>query len=685
MYNVPEHVDNEVYMIQGMEPNMHYTTPYEQVDAMYNEGAPEYVVDQGMYYPTANNYGYYCTGFESPGEWEDQCRIFGADGPDLQYMGVQNESFPYVYYPPGYGYAQTSYNPYNPYIPGAMIGVDGQQYYTIPSYQNSVSSPSYVPFVQPDVIPNNSPDSFYDTGTSINRTGGRGLKYNLNSASGAFPNTPKTSSNQISPLTRLLERPRDNVGPNKQAATHGSISSGRFPNPAYQSKSASGSVSSMDNLSNGKVLPHHNQLKVAIPVGNGLSDFGSGAQGRDAVAKLRPKFHVGRAWNDIQNVEQLSEQNCGPRISRPKNQLAVKAYTTQAGDCNAHGNIIICMDQYNKDNLPVDYVHAKFFVIKSYSEDDVHKSVKYNVWSSTPHGNKKLSSAYEDAQRRAAGNPGGCPIFLFFSVNASGQFCGVAEMVGPVDFNKDMDFWQQDKWSGSFPVKWHIVKDVPNTSARHIVLENNENKPVTNSRDTQEIMYKKGLEMLKVFKNHTMKTSLLDDFMYYEDRQKIMQDERGRYHVRNFETPFVATALGPPRRVNPVRELPRNKEEKDTKFSDAINSAKSPVSASDQISSDLKANGSSIRSENSEKRAIEAECDAVSTLKIGSLTIDPKQVELDSSAGAATDNSKNADVVTVGSIPVRVNGFAESLGTLTVGTIPLDPRALKLEKGSFLN
>lgn len=69
----------------------------------------------------------------------------------------------------------------------------------------------------------------------------------------------------------------------------------------------------------------------------------------------------------------------------------------------------------------------------------------------------------------------------------SGQFCGVAEMIGPVDFNMDMDFWQQDKWSGSFPVKWHIIKDVPNTSLRHIILENNENKPVTNSRDTQEV------------------------------------------------------------------------------------------------------------------------------------------------------------------------------------------------------
>ena len=60
-------------------------------------------------------------------------------------------------------------------------------------------------------------------------------------------------------------------------------------------------------------------------------------------------------------------------------------------------------------------------------------------------------------------------------------------MVGPVDFNKTLDYWQQDKWVGYFPVKWHIVKDVPNNILKHITLENNDNKPVTNSRDTQEV------------------------------------------------------------------------------------------------------------------------------------------------------------------------------------------------------
>ncbi|RVW40056.1 YTH domain-containing family protein 1 [Vitis vinifera] len=100
------------------------------------------------------------------------------------------------------------------------------------------------------------------------------------------------------------------------------------------------------------------------------------------------------------------------------------------------------------------------------------RSIKYGVWVSTPNGNKRLDSAFHEAKEKH----GNCPIFLLFSVNASASFCGVAEMVGPVDYDKSVDYWKQDKWTGQFPVKWHIIKDVPNSQFRHIILENNDNK-----------------------------------------------------------------------------------------------------------------------------------------------------------------------------------------------------------------
>ncbi|KAJ4906567.1 YTH domain protein [Raphanus sativus] len=106
---------------------------------------------------------------------------------------------------------------------------------------------------------------------------------------------------------------------------------------------------------------------------------------------------------------------------------------------------------------------------------------------------------------------------LSLQVNASSQFCGVAEMIGPVDFEKSVDYWQQDKWNGQFPVKWHIIKDVPNSQFRHIILENIDNKPVTITRDTQEVKLEQGIEMLKIFKNYDAETSILDDFGFYKN------------------------------------------------------------------------------------------------------------------------------------------------------------------------
>ncbi|KAK9070971.1 hypothetical protein SSX86_009539 [Deinandra increscens subsp. villosa] len=147
---------------------------------------------------------------------------------------------------------------------------------------------------------------------------------------------------------------------------------------------------------------------------------------------------------------------------------------------------------------------------------------KYNLeafQTNTPNGNKKFDSAYREAEGKAK-------IFLFFSVNGSGQFVGVAEMMGPVDYEKNMDFWQLDKWNGFFPVKWHIVKDVPNTLLRHIILENNDNRPVTYTRDTQEVGLKQGLEMLEIFKSYSAKTSLLDDLSFYESREKLIKAKR---------------------------------------------------------------------------------------------------------------------------------------------------------------
>ncbi|KAJ3020029.1 UNVERIFIED_CONTAM: hypothetical protein HDU68_010397 [Siphonaria sp. JEL0065] len=198
--------------------------------------------------------------------------------------------------------------------------------------------------------------------------------------------------------------------------------------------------------------------------------------------------------------------------------------------------------------------NARFFVIKSFREDHIFKSIKHSVWSSTEIGNKRLHQAYNasnppkpvatassnninDSSRpprhRQTSAPAslssstaltqkqGGPIILFFSVNGSGHFCGAAQMTSPVDWTKKSSVFTKDgKWDGIFTVRWVFVKDVPNSLLRHLKVFANENKPVTNSRDTQELPADVGYEMLKIFGEFERRTCLLDDWNWYERREE---------------------------------------------------------------------------------------------------------------------------------------------------------------------
>ncbi|CAH2285290.1 YTH domain-containing family 3 isoform X1 [Pelobates cultripes] len=182
------------------------------------------------------------------------------------------------------------------------------------------------------------------------------------------------------------------------------------------------------------------------------------------------------------------------------------------------------INNYNPKDFDWSLKNGRVFIIKSYSEDDIHRSIKYSIWCSTEHGNKRLDAAYRSLNAKG-------PLYLLFSVNGSGHFCGVAEMKSVVDYNAYAGVWSQDKWKGKFDVKWVFVKDVPNNQLRHIRLENNDNKPVTNSRDTQEVPLEKAKQVLKIIATFKHTTSIFDDFAHYEKRQEeeeAMRRERNR-------------------------------------------------------------------------------------------------------------------------------------------------------------
>ncbi|PHU29829.1 YTH domain-containing family protein 2 [Capsicum chinense] len=527
---------------------------------------PEFMDPTLCYVPNSYPSTAYYYGYDASGnEWEDYARYVSPDGVDM--AGVYGDNGSLVYHH-GYGYA-----PYSPYSPATSpvpsLGHDGQLYgsqqYHYPYYQplpptsTSNSTPASLPkgeITTSAAAADQASPAFQNS--SLNANGSYGLgtlpggvasgyqdpRLGFDGVRSPIPwiDGSMFTDGQVRPVSSNSYTPPFSNGyaapSSKNQNLHPHLMGLHNPRPSAGMNTTNGYMNRMyPNKYYGQYANTFNSSMGFGPNWYDSRTTGRGWMTVDNRFKPRGRGNSFYAYGN-ENLDGLNELNRGPRGKGSKNQkgltpvaLAVKGQNTPLSvtkDAEKDKpSLIPDREQYNHSDFPVTYVDTKFFIIKSYSEDDVHKSIKYNVWASTPNGNKKLDAAYQEAQQ----NSGGCPVFLFFSVNTSGQFVGVAEMVGPVDFNKNVDYWQQDKWIGCFPVKWHIVKDVPNSLLKHITLENNENKPVTNSRDTQEVKMEQGLLVLKIFKDHISKQCILDDFDFYEDRQKRIQEKKAKQQL----------------------------------------------------------------------------------------------------------------------------------------------------------
>ena len=202
--------------------------------------------------------------------------------------------------------------------------------------------------------------------------------------------------------------------------------------------------------------------------------------------------NINRFNNNIQQQQpQISLQSEG---YSPMNMIGM--------NMNMNQNNSITLDQLiARTNVTFP---GKFYVIKSIDESNIISSIRFKIWCSTIKGNQKLQKAYKEADKKY-------PIFLFFSVNGSGKFMGIALMASDVEYKINFNYWSQnDKWKGFFVVDWICIKDVPNKMFRSIINDLNENKPVTSSRDTQEICTSAGVKMLKVFRDYPQESTIFD-------------------------------------------------------------------------------------------------------------------------------------------------------------------------------
>ena len=225
--------------------------------------------------------------------------------------------------------------------------------------------------------------------------------------------------------------------------------------------------------------------------------------------------------NNYQNNNRYPQQynmyphNQYPYYNNPYFQQQI-LYQTEMYICSKYRHLID-INQRNSKIVESINANSKFFVIKSFSEEDVHKSIKYNVWSSSKDGNLTLSNAFKITEENK-GN-----VYLFFSCNGSGRYAGVARMKTPCDENKTFGLWTQDgKWPGLFDVEWLFIKDVPFKEFKNIIItmKDGEVKPISNARDTQEIPFEHAKTMLQTIAEYQNTNTILEHFQFYDMRQE---------------------------------------------------------------------------------------------------------------------------------------------------------------------
>ena len=96
-------------------------------------------------------------------------------------------------------------------------------------------------------------------------------------------------------------------------------------------------------------------------------------------------------------------------------------------------------------------------------------------------------------------------------------------MVGPLDEKKMFMYWTQDsKWAGLFNIDWIFIKDVPFKAFKGIEIEmkTGETRPVTFSRDTQEVPFNEGKRVIEIIESFQNMNTILEHFEYYDVRQE---------------------------------------------------------------------------------------------------------------------------------------------------------------------
>ncbi|GFE53251.1 YT521-B-like family protein, putative [Babesia ovis] len=190
-----------------------------------------------------------------------------------------------------------------------------------------------------------------------------------------------------------------------------------------------------------------------------------------------------------------------------------------------------------------------YYVIKSFSDQNVCIALMHDVWATTAKNESILDRAFQK----------GANVILVFSINGSSKFIGYALMQsrpGQSKLKESVFYLANGQaFSGKqFDILWVRVVDLPFTQCSNLKNSLNDNKPVKVSRDGQQIDSRTGQELCKLFEEQFLRN-------HKTKRTEVDSSKLGAYGIPNTGARYATGIPGPhlffpPTGIPPIGFLP---------------------------------------------------------------------------------------------------------------------------------
>lgn len=174
---------------------------------------------------------------------------------------------------------------------------------------------------------------------------------------------------------------------------------------------------------------------------------------------------------------------------------------------------------FNQNHDLNEFNNANYFVIRSKKTDDIHKAVKYGVWTSSPQNNSKIEKAFYNKQ-----NANGNTFFFYTFIGAPG-FVGVARLI-EMDLKREFPFWGEiGRWIGVMHLEWVYVRDVEFDGLYDLKEQGYDGSDRTMSEmtDGSRLNQQNAMKILDIMNKKQEMSAVFKKFLGHDNQEKNMR------------------------------------------------------------------------------------------------------------------------------------------------------------------